>query len=295
MNALGICSYTNIVYEGPTASHGLRVTPRPLLLPLRFLGADGVRGIDNVDQFAPEIFREESFDPVSKVRRGRIYSRRLQTAAQSLWRVQDPLRSDLPVVHWGHGQAQEITLINYTAEPLLELRKPENRRHPPKVLLGWEEHATLWQIVAIEAPVGGGPMLTLKALYSLGDLPELVESGIPERIRKRVVEQWDKLDGTVNRLGAVEVIDRCRDFLSVVFGELSGEPHRDLSDAVNRYVSGRKGEDVHSSAGRIVARLHSRGKPNEQEGKGLRPPTDGDAQLAVRCVGIILIDLGWAR
>jgi hypothetical protein len=294
MRELGICSNTNAVYEGSSTSCATRVVPNPLLLPIRFLSTDEPRPIDQNDGYSMEIFREESFDPVTKIRRGRVFSRRHQSCLKSIWHVQDHLRSDLPVVNWAHGVAQEIALVNYSADNLFDLRKPENIRHRPRVLLGWEEHCTIWQIVSVETPIHSGPFLTLKALYSLGDLPELVESAIPLLIRSRLVEEWDKLDGTLNRLAAVDVVDRCRAFLSIVFGHLCGDSTRDLSDAINLYAKNGK-EDVHVSAGRIVAKLHSRGKPNEQHARDLRPPNDADAQLALRCVGIILLDLGWAR
>lgn len=292
---LGICPYSNAVYEGSQSSSGSRVFPAPLLLPLRFVGVEGVKSIDHNEGFAMEIFREESFDPVTKIRRGRVFTRRFQSPMKADWHVQDPLRLDLPTVEWAHGRAQTIGLITYVTDNLLDLRKPENVRHRPKVLLGWEDHCTLWQIVAIETPIRSGPFLTLKALYSLGDLPELIEDALPDPVRTALIEAWDKLDGTVNRLAPLEVIDRCRDFLSIVFGHLSGDTTRDLSVALNSYLLTKKGEDMHASAGRIVARLHSRGKPNEQKSKGVRAPTEADAQLALRSVGLILLDLDWAR
>lgn len=294
MNDLGICPNTLAVYEGSPSS-GTRIFPAPLLLPLRFLGPDGLRSIDNVGGYSAEIFREESFDPITRIRRGRVFTRRSRTAYQEDWRVQDPWRTDLPSEKWAHGTALKINLLTWSTDNLLDLRKAENKHRLPKVVLGWEEHCTYWQIILIETPIRSGPMLTLKALHSLGDLPELLEEAIPESIRGQLIEHWDKLDATVNRFSAIEVIDRCRDLLSIVFGHLSGDQSRDLSNAVTTYLATKKGEDVHASAARIVARLHARGKPNEQTSKKLRPPNDADAQLALRCVGIILVDLGWAQ
>jgi hypothetical protein len=54
-------------------------------------------------------------------------------------------------------------------------------------------------------------------------------------------------------------------------------------------------EDIRSWCGRIVARLHSRGKPNEQACKGLRALSDDDADLAVDCLKTVLVEFGWAR
>ena len=294
MNDLGICADTNAVYEGSQSSSAIRILPAPLLLPLRFVGADGVKPIDNINGYSAEIFREESFDPITKIRRGRVFTRRFQSPMKVDWHVQDPFRLDLPVVDWAHGRAQAIGLITYATDSLLHLRKPENVRHRPEVLLGWEEHCTRWQIVSVETPIRSGPVLTLKARFSLGDLPELIEDALPDAIRSELVTAWDHLDGTLNRLGPVEVIDHCRDLLSIVLAHLVNDPSRDLGKAIITYVANNK-EDAHSSAARIVARLHSRGKPNERKDKGLRAPNDADAQLAIRSVGIILTDLGWAQ
>jgi hypothetical protein len=196
---------------------------------LRFLGPDGLRSIDNVGGYFAEIFREESFDPITRIRRGRVFTRRSRTAYQEDWRVQDPWRTDLPSEKWARGTALKIKLLTWSTDNLLDLRKAENKHRLPKVVLGWDEHCTYWQIVLIETPIRSGPMLTLKALHSLGDLPELLEEAIPDSIRGQLIEHWDKLDATVNRFSAIEVIDRCRDLLSIVFGHLSGDQSRDLS------------------------------------------------------------------
>jgi restriction system protein len=58
------------------------------------------------------------------------------------------------------------------------------------------------------------------------------------------------------------------------------------------YIQAKRWE---CTVGRIVARLHSRGKPNEQADKNLRPPTDTDAELALQCTKTVLIEFGWAR
>lgn len=46
--------------------------------------------------------------------------------------------------------------------------------------------------------------------------------------------------------------------------------------------------------GQVVARLHVRGKANEQESKGLRLPVEEDAELCLHALGFVLRDIGWA-
>lgn len=51
---------------------------------------------------------------------------------------------------------------------------------------------------------------------------------------------------------------------------------------------------IYISAGRIVARLHAR-KPNEQIKRSLRGNVEGDAEVALANIGLLLRELGWAR
>jgi hypothetical protein len=107
----------------------------------------------------------------------------------------------------------------------------------------------------------------------------------------------EKVENSSNRLGPTDVVDRCRDALSVVFGHLGGDRKKDLANAIKAYENknGKREEDLVSWSGRIVARLHSRGKPNEQHNKGLRDLTEEDAQLTLRCLWLVLIELNWAK
>lgn len=75
-----------------------------------------------------------------------------------------------------------------------------------------------------------------------------------------------------------------------------GDPGKDLMDAINTLVppEARK-EDLQYNAGRIVARLHSRAKPNEQAAKGLREPSEEDAHPAVKCLWFVLVERGWSE
>lgn len=54
-------------------------------------------------------------------------------------------------------------------------------------------------------------------------------------------------------------------------------------------------KEVCGSAALIVARMHSRGKSNEQYAKGAREPGDDDAQFAVHALGLVMREIGWAR
>ena len=50
-----------------------------------------------------------------------------------------------------------------------------------------------------------------------------------------------------------------------------------------------------SSLAQVVARLHGRGKGNEQHARGLRMPIEEDAEMAIQSLGFAIRDTGWAR
>jgi hypothetical protein len=296
MNILGICRDSGAIYEGSSTSSGYRANPTPVLTPIRFAEGTDLAPI-NVYAFglAEDIFREDDFDPVTKIRRGRVFTMRGLNQPTE-WSVQDPFRQDLHIKNWAYGRAQTASLVTYNRDSLLSFSK-KTLSHFPRVVLGWEPFVTFWKIVSIESSLSGTPILTLKAHNSLGELPELIEEKIPDEARAAIIASLEKVEASINRLSPVEVIDRCRDALSIIFGAISGNMGKDLSAAITAYVSSTadKKEDVRSNAGRIVARLHSRGKPNEQHAKGTRPPSEDDAQLAVRCLWLVLVEVNWAK
>lgn len=295
MEYLGFDRDIGAVYDGEM-SDGHRVLPPPQLTPIRFFKGTSIPQLTPwAFGLAPEIFREDDFDAVTKVRRGRVF--RMRSCSQPYsWHVSDPYRPHLEIVPWGSGAAQHVRLGTYERHCLPELRDLSPLTMPT-VALGWEPHVTFWKIVSIECNLVGTPVLSLKARHSLGDTPEIIEAQLPKPLLTPLTEALEKVEASVNRLSAMDVIDRCRSALSVVFGYKAGDMSKDLGKAIETYVqldaAGK--ENICASCGRIVARLHSRGKPNEQAGKGLRPPTDSDADLALNCLKTVLIEFGWAR
>lgn len=298
MEYLGYNRRDGAVYEGEI-NNGYRVLPPPALAPIRFFTASALAPLASLhDGLAPEIFREDDFDPVTKLRRGRVF--RMGNCVQPHpWHVHDPHQDTLRVVNWAYGTAQEAQLSTYERHILSDLANmPAGAL--PTVAIGWEPHVTFWKIISIECNLAGTPVLSLRARHSLGDTPELIASAVPPELIKPLTEAIEKVESSVNRLSPIEVIDRCRDALSVAFGHQGGDRSRDLSVAIGSYLKvvakeSQTQENLCSWCGRIVARLHSRGKPNEQAAKGLRAPTDSDADLALNCLKTVLIEFGWAR
>lgn len=288
MKYIGIESNTGDVYEG-SRSHGVRVN-NPVLLPYYFVG----RGLDTelknreYSGMPFYLFREDYFDPITKIKRGRFYNAETETE----WYLQDFQRNDLTDVPCRDGFAKRARLITYQKNPLTEFRE---QIHYPDVILGREPFISIWKIISIETSFSGVPIVTLKSYRSLGELPELKIDSIDSDILPALTEAIEKLENSINRLGPTDVVDRCRDTLSVVFGFLCNNRKNDLKDSIDGYLKQYElQENMISWAARIVNRFHPRGKPNEQFKLGIRPPSEEDAQLSVRCVWLVLVELGWA-
>lgn len=288
MDSIGICRQSNIVYQGDI-SHGRRLET-PNLMPYYFVGS-GLDVESQQKEFGSKpskIFVEDYFDPITRIKRGRFFDNPYEFD----WYLQDNSRKDLPSAACRDGAAQTERLITYQRSPLNELR---NASTYPDVVLGKEPFITIWKIVSIENSVFDVPIVTLKSHRSLGELPNIVKSNVPDDVHTSLVNALEKIESSVNRLGPTDVVDRCRDVLSIVFGTLCDDRTKDLGVSINNYVKTlpKNQENMVSWSARIVNRLHPRGKPNEQFKQGLREPSEQDAQLAVKCVWLVLIELGW--
>ncbi|MGS2718283.1 hypothetical protein ACVBE9_08940 [Eionea flava] len=295
MNFLGICRDSGLIYQG-TPSHATPLSPMPLLLPITFVHKSDdydcmAGGSDEVLHYPNCVFKEDYFDPITQIRRGSIFK---QFGNQpDKWRVQDSLRTDLKQVSWAGGVAQEVNVIAYQRDPLNNLR---NSIIFPELLLGKTPFYSIWKILSIESSAFDVPVITLKSHRSFGVVPELLESNVPSEIVRSLSDALEKVVNSSHRLGPVDVVDRCRDALSIVFGCLVDNLTIDLGKAVQQYVNQqeKKNENLSSWSGRVVARLHSRGKPNEQKKQNKRALSEEDAQLALRCLWLVLVEQGWA-
>lgn len=267
--------------------------PQPILTPLVF-ASPGVEpnwtDSTGIQSLAKLIFREESNDALSRLRRGIIYKQ--ESSGPGKWWVRDPMRPDIKNAVAGMGFRFEMNLVGYQSATLEELR---NRRGPsayPKVFLGYQDFNTKWTIVAIERSVVGGILVTLRVDGYLGILPELDSDKVPGEVRAELSGTLDSIVASAARSDPDSTIDRCRAALSIVFGWMSGDRSLDLAKSIDKFLEVDAEQDgVKSWAGRLVARLHSRAKPNERQKRQTRPVDDNDAQLAVECVALVLTQI----
>lgn len=296
MRELGICRRSGRLYEG-SSDAGIPVTYHTPLLPIEFLGVESQSQIDEFGGLKGMIFREDSFDPITKIRRGRVY--KLHGNQPVKWKVQDFSRQDLVSTKWAHGTAQELDAVGYHIDSLAYLRE---QKKLPKVVLGELPYHTYWKLISIETQFDGKPLITLKAISSFGTVPELIIKNIPTSAQALLSGAIDNVEATINRLGPIEVVDSCRSALSIVFGALADNLTLDLGAGISKRIEANKqnnpkynGQDLITHNAEIVRRLHSRGKPNEMIKQQTRPVSDEDASLAVNCLWFVLIECGWAK
>ncbi len=283
---IGIDSNSWLVYEGQSrCGHGL--WPPPVLSV-----ATPVQ--DETDyQLVPDLalqyeakllFREDSFDPVTRVRRGRLYAASSQQPQQ--WNIR-------PNFFVRMSAWEQVNLYTFESHRLRDDRRES------LLALGTQSAFTIWRIVSAEQILTGEDLVTLKSRTSLGILPELDLSAIPELGRAKVQQTISILADGAYRSGPESVIDRARDVAQWCLGTWLADQekkdalrHEDLGSLLKKIHENRT---ILKSIGATIARLHSRAKPNEQDRHGTRPIMEEDAEFAIAAVGMLLRELRWAK
>lgn len=299
MRAIAIAQEQLLFYEGDGV-RGFGLWPPPVVTIATVLvkQEDEIRIPSSINLYAHPLllFREDSFDPVTRIRRGRLYES-LPTQPNQ-WFVQ-PHPAYTEEVGFRRDQAGWLQkdLHGFRAWSAWE-QLPKDLRFP-LLALGALNAFTLWRIVDVERTVSGEDLLTLRARGALGILPELNEIAIPEDARSRVLETISKLSDAAYRAGPESVIDRARDVAQWCLGVWLAVKRdnakwrlEDLGSLAKNVPDDRA---VLKSVAHTIARLHSRGKPNEQERYRTRPLVEGDAEFALAAIGELLRELGWAK
>ena len=236
------------------------------------------------------IFREDGFDPVVRVRRGRFYERASLQQPSDQFALPNPAGEYFNAPRRGDGLYRKSLFI-------YDFYQFTTNTTPIKFLaLGAAE--LLWRVVARPERLSTGEFLfILKARNAFGVLPEINAAAIPERGRNKVIETLENLTDAAHRADPNSVIDRARDAAQCCLATWAAEELGDdrlLTEDLGATV--RKVEQNKWTATRtaeVVRVLHSNAKPNEQERRGSRPPMEDDAELAVKAVGLIVRELGW--
>jgi len=292
MVTIGIEKYEGLVYEG-SGTFGRGVWPTPVITPATFVyPSEGkIKAHESSNVFGYR-FREDSFDPVSRVRRGRFYSG-AGTQPQH-WLVSvHPANPPYSVTTRERELGKELE--TFQANPIW-YKYIKGRRELPLVLLGVDDRFTVWSIISVEYISTGEELVTLKARSSLGILPHIDESKIPERFLTKFNQTLDHFVDEVHRASPVSVIDRARDLATLALlahFDLQKENAQDLGRLTKMLEANNLAIAANSAS--IIARLHARAKPSEQERRQLLQIREQDAELVVQCIGTILCEIGFAE
>lgn len=236
------------------------------------------------------VFREDSFDPVTRIRRGRLYK-----GGRGAHRWEQVRIDNSQVFNWGtmHPDA--------SYDPWEPDVGPEAVRGRI-IEIGEGNFTTKWRIVDVERISIGHILLTLRSHSLFGLVPELLAtladmSG--ETVDgKKVQVALDALVDTFHRQLPTSTVDAARETARVVLAAWMGAAAgaRDLGDVIPK-IPGQL--HLVRKAAYIINRLHPRGKSAEQErqansGNALRPIAYEDAGTSVQLIGLILREIGWS-
>jgi hypothetical protein len=286
-----------LFYEGEfNWWHGL--WPSPVLSIATLLGPDAGKNLHPTanDLHAAElVFREDSFDPVTRIRRGRLYKAIGERPKECL--VQKHPANEIEM-GCERNQQELFKKRLFCFDAWRPFAEPSNNKNNLMIALGTQQAYTLWRVVDVERIVTGEDLITLRARNSLGLLPELNTDAIPVSACAKALETMDKLSEAAYRAGPESIVDRARDAAQWCLGAwLAGEKgdeklrHEDLGHLASKLDEDRM---VSRSVAQAIARLHARGKPNEQDKRNLRPVIEADAEFALAAMGLLLRELGWA-
>ncbi|MEW6331077.1 MAG: hypothetical protein AB1560_06440 [Pseudomonadota bacterium] len=300
MISIGIDPNTMLVYEG-SGLWGRAILPVPILSAAVVLSSS-VSTIPNTgktDLFEiPLIFREDSFDSVTRVRRGRFYER--NTSQPVTWYVYShaAMATERKYADFNGTINRELVTFHTCAVSTNYFDKLEGQ---PLVVLGNERRITIWTVVGTELTLTKEEIVSLHARSTFGALPEMLWDRVPEQGRELVRNTLGILSKDILRAGAESVIDRARDVGSAILATyLADRKLATGKEDLGRLVSILREQprsdrpNICMDGGDILAILHPRAKPSEQAMRPLRPVREQDAELAVQLVGTMLCDLGWA-
>ena len=244
------------------------------------------------------LFREDSFDPVTRIRRGRFY---VLTNPSSLILSPDRVHNYPYGPHIGVGGGWQAD--GYYKPAGIGDLPDAHRIESMELVLGDAPGRTLWRVVAAERISSGELLFTLRAIAPLGTLPVLVntlptlDGAIADATAVR--QAMDQLVDAFHRQQATPIVDVARETVKVILTAWLGvsAQGKDLGKVIEGIPDDKS---LMRWAASIVNRLHPRGKSAEREtraaqGVMLRPVVDEDAETSVHLVGLVLREVGWVR
>jgi hypothetical protein len=298
---IGIEQQSGLIYEG-TGAPELLIVPTPNVTQATLIESeDDWDKLPRALTYEPTawVFREDSFDAVTRTRRGRLYVSPAGYSQPASNRVvphpyDDPMGRSV-----GQGGRTVKTLYVYVA--CIELLSKLNQGMGATLVLGSDRAASAWRIVQTEMLANGCVMVTLKALTAFGIVPEIDFSKVSSEFKVPVTQAMSRVLESAFRESPISVIDHCRNAITVLLSRwLVQQGHdrsilgKDLGDVAKIVGAQPYEKTCVGNLAQVVARLHVRGKGNEQHVRNLRIPVEEDADTAIHVLGFVLREIEWA-
>lgn len=303
---IGIDRNNWLVYEGASL-YGHGVWPTPVITRATLIDSPAewtkLPTSSHVDE-AKYVFREDTFDPITGLRRGRLFHWQDGQSQPSCWHVHQH-----PAV-WedvGHrdpqGRFRKDLLTYYDLQGFGS--KLMTSKSEIVIALGSADSLTLWTVVSVERVVSGQDLLTLKARSNFGVLPEIDFERIPVDSKESVSVALTKLRTSAFREQASSVVEQCRPAAQVIlshwFSSITGDHRKtdDLAELMNKIEKHADGKDrkILLNTGRTLALFHNRNKPNVREklGELARQILESDAAFSLQAVALLIHEVGWSK
>ncbi|WP_244859798.1 hypothetical protein [Nitrosospira sp. NRS527] len=247
------------------------------------------------------MFREDSFDPVSRIRRGRLFQKLGNQGWESVVVEAHPaIFSEIRAIATADKPSKSLSVY---AE-CTELLNKANRGEGMRLAIGVSSAYSLWRIVQTEYSVNRDILVTLRSESAFGILPDIDTSKIHPGNLPGVQSAIDRVLNAAYRELPSSVVDQCRNAATVIISRWmhqqtnsSTPAEKDLGDWIKVIENHFKDKPKVAlcSALKIINRLHPRGKDNEKVLRDLRQITEDDAELTVYAIGFIIREIRWDR
>lgn len=304
MARIGFDRRTGLIYEGlDSPTHP--VWPTPTITQATLVETpEHLSSLPGAFDSSPFgwMFIDSSFDPGSRVRRGRLF----QNFGNYGWEMTQveahpAINSDLLKAANNNGRVCKELSVFIECTDLLQ---QPNRGEGLQLALGRRDGYSLWRILQTERIASGDVMVTLRAESAFGVIPPLDLRQIPVDNAGSVQTALDRVVNSAYRELPQSVVDHCRNAAVMVISRwmqrVTGATRPTEQDLGHWITAIKKqfgeGERVAlRSALETINRLHPRGKDNESFKWSLRQVDELDAEYAVHALGFVIREVNWGQ
>ncbi|NRQ43093.1 hypothetical protein HRH59_11105 [Rheinheimera sp. YQF-2] len=287
MSVLGISDKTKNVYIGDSAIYGRPIVTNQLVIPISFprLVSSVYRSLG---EYPGLIFLEDIYEPAAGIKRGRVFCLPISNKD---WMQSVFVRQ----VEWAGVAPAKVQEQYFYHYQIYNMHHYISDTKSNQAILGNGEYASFWKVIAVEQVFGSDVVVTLKSTRSNGVLPVLLSNDISAEDYQRLSITLDEVQTANRKISPFHLVESCRSAAACAVGIAISDPVPDLGKALSKLAALAPQNTISQYTGNIIARLHSRAKPNAQAQHGTRDLTEEDAQTALHSLSLLLVELGLAK